>query len=303
MLRSVIWATLLSLNMQCLAGSSGTKSSAKKTRPIARVHNQYLYASDLAAAIHTTHPVDSLAQAERYVQSWVEKQLIMGKAHQEKTYDKAYIEQRVLDYRYELVVHSHIQKWVEDHLDTTVSEAEMEAYYTAHQDNFKLKNAIFQGQCIVLPKNAPNQARLRTLLTSQRERDQADLKVYCCQFATEYVLDDAVWLSWDDIMRKTPFAHWKDSRKDPAKTKLIQMQDDTYFYYLKIKAYKPADNTAPFDYVKDQVRDMIIHRRKIALADQVKQHILEEAKPDKDYVIYDEKFHFSQDSTHCSANS
>ncbi|MEN0016280.1 MAG: hypothetical protein AAF706_01510, partial [Bacteroidota bacterium] len=78
MLRSIIWATLLSLNMQCLAGSSGTKSSAKKSRPIARVHNQYLYASDLAAAIHTTHPADSLAQAERYVQSWVEKQLIMG---------------------------------------------------------------------------------------------------------------------------------------------------------------------------------------------------------------------------------
>ena len=278
---------LLSVQLSYDSCSHGQKDSKPNKIPIARVQNQYLYKHDLDnIGIDIVNPGDSVALVERYIQSWVAKQLLIAKAEEQEEYNKADIERKILDYRYALIVHSLIEKLVNDRLNRAVSDEDIRSYYQKNKDNFKLNKPIFQGQCIVLPKDAPNQAKLRTLLTANQAGDRAALTSYCCQFAKDYALNDSVWLSWEDIIKKTPFNKLTDPIKLLQRTKLAQTQDDEYIYYLKIKAYKLRNDIAPLAYVSNQIGDIIIYKKKIALANQIQEDILQQAKVNKDYTIY-----------------
>lgn len=279
---------LLGSELCCASCDSQEKHRTQTSPPLARVHSQYLYKHDLASiGAGITHPQDSVKLVEQYIQSWIPKQLLIAKAEEQGAYDKADIERKILDYRYALIVHSYIEKLVNARLNREVSAEEIQTYYEANQDNFKLKRPIFRGQFIVLPKDAPNQAKLRTLLISKKKVDKAALKSYCCQFAKDYSLDESVWLSWEDMIKKTPFNKVADKVRLLQRTKLAQMQDEEYAYHLKIHAYKLINDTSPLDFVKSQIRDIILYKRKIALANQIKEDILQQAKANKDYTIYE----------------
>lgn len=264
------------------------QDKARASQAIACVHGQYLYKHDLEnIGIDVANPQDSVELVGQYIQSWIAQQLMIAKAEEEGEYNKADIERKLLDYRYALIVHSFIEKLVNAKLSKAVSEEEIQHYYQEHQENFRLRHNIVRGRFVVIPKNAPNKARLKTLLTSKQAADIAALKSYCCQFAKDYSLDEAVWLSWDDVIKNTPFNKVPDKTKLLRKTKFTAIQDDTCSYYFKIDARKLINDTSPIEFVKDQLADIIIYKRKIALANQIREDILQQAKANNDYAIYE----------------
>lgn len=278
---------LVLLGMKLACGTEG-EDKTQSSSAIARVHGQYLYKHDLEnIGADVTNPQDSVELIEGYIQSWIAKQLMIAKAEEQGGYNKADIERKILDYRYALIVHSFIEKLVNAKLNKEVSQEEIQRYYQEHQENFRLKHNIVRGRFIVIPKDAPNKARLKTLLASKQEADIAALKSYCCQFAKDYSLDESVWLSWDDVIKSTPFNRVPDKTRLLKKTKCTEIQDDECSYYLKINAYKLINDTSPIDFVKDQMADIIIYKRKIALANQIKEGILQQAKANNDYTIYE----------------
>jgi len=287
MLGRMLLLVLLGLKLGCEGSGGEEKAATQLGTPVARVNGHYLYKQDLEnIGADADNPEDSVALVERYIQSWIAKQLLIAKAEEQGAYNKVDIERRILDYRYALIVHSFVEKLVNAKLNKEVTEEEIQRYYQEHQDNFRLKHNIFRGKFIMLPKDAPNQARIRSWLSSKQEADVAALKSYCCQFAKAYSLNDAAWLNWEEAIQTTPFNKVTDKSRLLQRTKLAQTQDDEYIYHFKIDAYKLVNDTSPLPFVRNQVRDIIIYKRKIALANQIKEDILQQAKANKDYTIY-----------------
>lgn len=286
MLARIFLLILLGFKFGC---SNQEKAKPQANAPIARVHGQYLYQQDLEnieAAM--SNPQDTVGLLERYVQGWIAKQLLIAEAEKEQGEDqKADIERKLLNYKYALIVHRFVEKQVNAKLDKTVTEKEISAYYQEYQENFRLKYPVVKGKFLVIPKDAPNQSSLKKLMLSKQEADIATLKSYCCQFAKDYSLDDAIWLNWQEIITKTPFKQVRDKKRFLKKTDFTAIQDDGYTYYLKIDAYKVVGEIAPIALVRDQILDVILYKRKLELANQIKEDILQQAKANKDYIIYD----------------
>lgn len=256
-------------------------------QPVARVYNEYLYKEDLEGI--TTRAVNASDSAEivdRYVKNWVEKQLMIANAKVDPQYNKADIERRVLDYRYALIVYNFLERLVNERLDKEISDEEIQDYYQQHLHDFELKYNIVRGRFIVVPKDAPNSRNLKHLILSKDEKDLEDLKSYCYRFAKTYLLDDTVWHRFDEVINNTPLKDTPDKVKLLKRNKFIVLSDKDYNYYFDIYAYKIVDEAPPLIFVKDQIVNIILHKRKVDLATKIKEDIFQKAEQNNDYTIY-----------------
>jgi hypothetical protein len=279
--------TFLGLKLSC---ESQKKQPPYASNPIARVHNEYLYKQDVENLLPAnTTPQDSVDLIERYIQNWLAKHLLANKAQRYEHNQATDVEQKVAEFRAALIAHNYIQKLVNERLNKEITEEELQRYYEANQEDFKLNHNIVRGKFVVIPKNSPNSHNLKKLIISKEEADEIELQNYCSQYAKDYSLDEKIWLKWDDIITKTPFRKVPDKTRFLKRTSFTEVQDQRYRYYLKIEAYKTINDIAPIELVRDQLRDVIFYKRKIELAKQIKQDILEEAKANNDYTIYEYK--------------
>ena len=62
--------------------------------------------------------------------------------------------------------------------------------------------------------------------------------------------------------------------------------DSTYLYFLKIQEYKISEEASPLEFVQEEIRNIILNKRKVALAKGLENDIYERAKENEDYKIY-----------------
>lgn len=256
---------------------------------VARVYNRCLYKNDLnhLAQEGEGTPEGRVEKVNKYIQGWVAKELLVAEAVAHSDYNKAEIERRVLDYHNDLLVHSFIEKLVDAQISRKVSAEEIASYYQAHQKDFVLRSSFFRGRFVVIPKEAPNRARLRSLFLSKSEARLAALKRYCLQFSNNYILDERVWLPWEELIKDTHLSNARDKSARLRKEKLLQVSSKNQYYYFKINEYKRAGNVSPLELVSDQIADIIVCKRKVGLANKIKKDLLQRAKKNDNCVIYE----------------
>jgi len=284
MLARIILLVLVGFKLSC---GNQEKAEPQGNKPIARVNGQYLYQKDLAhLKLDKANPQDTVGLVDRYIQSWIAKQLLIAKAESAGSYDKAGIERKILDYKYALIAHSFIEELVKAQLDKNISEEELSSYYEYYQENFRLKHNLVRGKFVVIPKDTPNQEGLKKLLNATQKTDKAALETYCSQFAKAYTLDDTNWLNWNEVITQFLPKKLNDKKRLLKKTNCLEIQDDLNKYYLKIDAYKLIDDIAPIELVKHQIQAIILYKRKLTLANQLKEELLQQAKDKHNYTIY-----------------
>jgi len=255
--------------------------------PVARVGNSVLYQKDLAGIVGNDISVkDSTNLIDRYVNSWIKKQLLISEASEKIDFDQASIERKVLDYRYALMVHEFKKYYVDNNLDTVVTNEEIETYFNDNKDNFELKQNIIRGYFITVSKDAPKINKLKSLINSDKPQDFKELKSYCFRFAETYFLEDSVWINFDEAIRNTPFTSVTNKIDFLKSNKFVEDENEEKIYFLRIKEFKISDQISPLEFVRNDIKQIILNKRKVALANQLEEEVFEKAKSSNKYEIY-----------------
>ncbi|MEJ2004914.1 MAG: peptidyl-prolyl cis-trans isomerase [Cyclobacteriaceae bacterium] len=256
-------------------------------KPIARVYDQFLFAEDLAGITATEmSPEDSTSRAQSFIDSWIRKQLLIHEAAQNIQFNEADIERKILDYRYSLMGYEYQTHYINEHLNTDVSEAEIEAYYEENVDNFLLKQNIIRCKYVKLPITAPRANRISRLLRSNKEEDLEELNSYCLSFANAYQLDDSIWMEFDEVIKNSPMAEIPNKVQFLRNNSYFETEDDEFKYFLKIEEYKISDNISPIEFVKDDIRSIILNKRKVLLAEELEEKVYNEASENEQFEIF-----------------
>jgi hypothetical protein len=254
---------------------------------VAKVGSSILYQEDLAGIVpKEINPQDSADLVSRYVNSWIKKQLLIAEASEKINFDKASIERKVLDYRYALMVHEYKKFYVGNKLDTIVTEEEVLNYYQNNKDNFQLKQNIIRGYFITVSKDAPKINQLKKLINSDKPKDFKELKSYCFRFAENYFLEDSVWINFDEAIRNTPFVGVTNKVDFLRSNKYVEDSNEEKLYFLRIKEYKISDQISPLEFVRSDIKQIILNKRKVAIANQLEEEVFEKAKSSNKYEIY-----------------
>jgi hypothetical protein len=254
---------------------------------VAEAGEARLMLSDLAGLVpRGLSKEDSANLIDRYVRSWVRKQLLISEAADKVDFDEAELERKILDYRYALMVYEYQKQYINENLDTVVKNDEVRAYYESNQDNFQLKQNIVQTWYLKVPKDAPKLAQVRQMMRKLTSENRSELKSYAFRFAIDYTMEDSLWLNFDEVIANTPFMSIPNKVQFLESNTFAETDDEKFVYLLHISNYKISDQTSPLEFVKDDIRNIIINKRKVTLADQLEKNIYEEAKDNNEFKIH-----------------
>ena len=121
---------------------------------------------------------------------------------------------------------------------------------------------------------------------SEKPEDLEELRSYCLRFAKTYSLEDSVWINFDEIIKATPLTAIANKVAYLKQNKFVDSQDDEYRYLIRIDEYRITDEISPLTFVEDQIRNIIINKRKVELANNLEEQVFNEAVNNKDFEVY-----------------
>ncbi len=265
------------------------QDDAAARKPIARVNDKYLYQDELVGIVDANSTADdSTARTTAYINSWVRKQLIIGEAMKRIDINEAEVERKVLDYRYSLIGYEYQNYYIQQNLDDSIAEKEIELYYRGHADNFILKQNIVRGTYIKVPRTAPRTNKVKEMIFSRKEKDQNELKSYCLSFSVAYHLADSSWIEFDKLVINSPMAEIPNKIQFLKTNPYYETNDADFLYFLKVDDYKISDNVSPLEFVKERIRNILLNKRKVELAKRLEDEVYENALKQKNFEIFNQ---------------
>ena len=122
---------------------------------IARVGKHRLHRSELEKFIPSgVSPEDSTGLAQRYIKAWAEELIMLDMAEKQLSVKEKDLTEELEQYRRSLLTYRYQQKYINQRLDTLVTDDEIEAYYKANPDKFKLDRPVIKSRYLVIPADS-----------------------------------------------------------------------------------------------------------------------------------------------------
>jgi hypothetical protein len=253
------------------------KSKNKQGTELARVYDTYLYLEEVLDKMpQKLHGKDSVAFVHNYAETWTKQQAVLMHAEKNLDDDQKDVENELESYRNALITYAFEKALVNQRLDTAVSNSEIEAYYNKNPQNFELKDNIIKVIYIKVKKNAPKINKLKEWYKSEKPNDRKALEEYCHQFAENYFLEEGAWLLFDDLLKEIPIETY-DKEQYLKNNRFIELTDSNNLYFVNIKGFKIKDSVSPLSFERDNIRNIILNKRKLTLIEAMKIDVYNEA--------------------------
>jgi hypothetical protein len=280
-LSALLWMVMASCGKTIDSGKSNAPEGA-----IARAYDKYLYSDDVSRLITPgTGKNDSIQVVHNFIQSWIKQQVVLHKAEMNLDDEKKDVEEKLEEYRNSLITYTYETELIRQKLDTIVSESEIEKYYNDHRQNFELKDNIIKVLYLKVRKDAPKLAKAREWYRSSSAKDRLKLEEYCYQYASDFHLDDETWLLFDELLKRVPIKTY-DKESFLRNNRLVETEDSSYIYLVNIKDMMIRDSMSPLSFVNDDIRVLIVNKRKLGLIQEMEKAAYDEAMRKNEFEIF-----------------
>ena len=257
--------------------------------PIARVNDTYLYQKDLQALIsENTTKQDSVSIVANYIQRWATQQLLIDQANinlpQQQIED---YQGMVAEYRNDLFAEAYKGAIVSKLLDSTITQEEYDLFYQQNKANFTLREKIFKLRYIHLDASFPTISETKKKLRRFNTEDIVALQGSSLEYKGAN-FNDSVWVKKETLLRQLPVIRTKES-KVLKKATFSQLEDSLGVYLLKIKDVLSPNQTAPLQYIKPIIKEIILNKRTLELIKELEKDITKDAVKNKNFEVYIQK--------------
>lgn len=275
-----LYAVLLILMVACK-----TKNDEKI---IATAFDNTLYQSDIIGIVPKgSSKMDSTTIIKNYINNWVRQKIVLHKAEKNLNSEQKDFTQQIEDYQNSLIIYTYESKLINQLLDTNVSDQEIQNYYNANSDNFQLKDNIIKVNYVKLELKSPLKAKIKNMLFSKNENVNIKNQLIdiCSENAVNFYLDDDAWLLFDDLLKEIPIETY-DQEAYLKSNRTIETKDDNFYYLINIKDFKTRESVSPLSFERDNIRNIIINKRKLELIQKMHKEVFDEATKNNDFKIY-----------------
>ncbi len=264
-----------------ILASCGDGREESDRKILATAGKKKLYADELDGLIpKNLLPQDSLLFVRKFVENWAEEQLFLEEAESDKSIDLDEINARVEAYRKSLIYHAHISQVVAQGMDTSVSDDEMNQFYSQNGAAFELKDNILQADFVVLPASVKKTEKAKKEFFGKESSGEA-VENLCMDKAYRCQINDTTWTSFDEFARIIPIDRTQSPEVFLRNRKSFEIKDTNLVYWVKIRDYKIKESLSPFEFVRDEIRLILLNRRKNEFLTKYRKDLFERALQDK----------------------
>lgn len=277
---------LITLIIIFLAGCNNNKNSVKRIS-VAGVGKEMLFYDEIPEIIHDgINEADSIAQVQNYINKWAKRELLIQKAEQNlSTEFKDEIDRQLEETRANLLIYQYQRQMMLEKLDTVITESELENYYVSNERSFVLGTNIVKALFIKLPVETPELYKIRNLARSNNQKDLLQLESYCYQFAEKYDDFNEEWVTMNRL--SVELQEDIDNEENFLKrNSFFETSDSVSIYLVSIRDYRLRGAIAPYEYVKNDIKRIILNSRRFDFIQALENGLYNEALKENNFKIF-----------------
>ncbi len=255
-------------------------------KPVARVHDTYLYKTDLSYIFTKgISQKDSVLLAKNYINNWIKQQLLLSKSQINLEHKTGEFNDLVKKYREDLFINSYKEAVVKQYLNTEISEQDIDQFYQENSKNFKLNEELVKLKYIKIGLDVLNKKELIKLFKSVKKEDLDSLQAKEL-FLKSHHLNDSIWVKYSDLLFKISTLKEIPKRRFLKKGNFIQKEDSLSLYLMAVKEVLFRNEIAPKTYITPTIEQMILHQRKLLLLRNIEETLIDDANNKHEFEIY-----------------
>ena len=281
---------LVAATMSVACGSSDTFGSRNNhKRVVASVDGNDLLLKDILADMpEGLTGADSTTFAKMYIDNWVLNRLKLARAEKVLS-SKGDINRLVEDYRQSLIMRQLDQYYIDEHLDTEITEQQIKAYYRQHTHQFTLDHDKVQGVLVRAPKDFRNKTTLREALSNASSDGLQEILAFTEKHDLQITDLTSEWVTFSDFLSYLPTVRTRNYDNLLSKGKVQSMQADDVVFYFTITDITAKGSIAPIECVEDDIRRMIYSDRRSEIIKKYEAELKLEAIENDRIEIDDEQ--------------
>ena len=255
-------------------------------QPVARVGKENLYRSEIEGRIPgMMSPEDSAGFAERYIRLWAMDRLYADVAEKQLSKSELDMSAELESYRRSLLRYRYEQRYLNDRLDTLISDRQISDYYEAHEADFTLREPLMKIRFVDIMKDSPDLDEILALMSSDEYGDLVRADSLARVSALRYFDNSGSWMSASDLARY--FGTSASEMMDAMDEDMIIIEPENRGDILAAYVCDMVESgTAPLEYCTPVIRDIILSNRKHELLAALERDLLDEALDSKQFVIF-----------------
>ena len=253
---------------------------------VAEVGSEKLYRSDLDAIMPKgISQADSVYLAKQYINTWAAELVFLGIAEEQLSKSERDVTKELEDYRKSLLKYRYEQLYVNERLDTAVTDEMVEEYYNSHQEKFVLARPLVKARFLSISNESPAKDQIRKRMSSSEVEDLVEADSLAYSAAYKFTTWSDEWVDVTVLSREFPMDY--ETMLSQVKNKWIEKVDTLGVARLAyISDMMKKGEVAPIEYSAPAIRDIIISTRKQSLISTLEQDLLNDARENGKFVIY-----------------
>lgn len=253
---------------------------------VAKVGDHKLFRSQLENYIPAgASPADSAALARQWINAWAENLLLLDMAEEQLSDQEKDVTEELERYRETLLKYRYEQLYVDQRLDTLITEEETEKYYNNNSARFRLDRPVVKARYMIIPASSKSIKQLKKQMASDDIEENAKADSLASKVALKYVDASDSWM--DIITLAQELGTEYRSLQSSIKQQFAEWKDDSDNLHIAyIAEMVPEGKTAPLEYCRKKVRDLILSERKHQVEVELEKNLLEDAVRNNKFVIY-----------------
>jgi len=229
---------------------------------------------------------DSISAVHSFIRQWSRKELLALRAEENLTPEyKAEVNRQLNEMRNNLLIYQYQQQMIIQKLDTVVTDNELQDYYVGNLSTFTLTSNLVRALFIKVPATMPDIEKIRQLYRSSEPADMNSLEGLCYQYALRYDDYNDEWIPFTQLLLEVPLES-ANQEQWLARNSTVEMKDDQFVYFVAIREYKLRNSVAPFEYIRGQVKTIILNSRRNDFLQKLEDGIYNEAVRNSTLKVY-----------------
>jgi hypothetical protein len=281
--KQLVYTGCFTIFMACSPFAAYNDPSEKE---LAKVGVYTLYLSDVLDAVQINGDKDSAATVKLYVNNWVKSHVVLQKAETELYAEEKKFSKQLEEYRNSLIRYAYEKKYIAEHLDTVVTEKEIQSFYNQNAKNFELKQDVVRVRYALLDKKkGALKSKAKTLLQSNKKTAQKEFLDFCKKNKLQGYWDDSTWVFFDDFMNVVPIVTYNND-DFLRSSKYYEGADSVKYSLVTFTDFKIKDGASPLEFEREKIKRIILNQRKIKLVEEMEKLVYDEAVKDGEVEEY-----------------
>ena len=286
MKRFLLFLALVAVSCQMVHRVSDSAAELFGDGVVARVGEHRLMRSELAAYIPAgVSSEDSLALAQSYIKAWAEELLFLDMAESRLSPEEQDVSKELEEYRRSLLKYRYEERYINERLDTLISDEEIRTYYKEHTDKFLVDRPLLKTRHMVIPADSKSLRKIKELMGSDDAMDAIAADSLAFTAAVKYVDSSDSWM--DAILLARDLGTDETSMMKALRGRFIELKgDDGNLRVAYVVDIVQKGSPAPQEYCEERIKDIILSARKHALSGGLERDLLNDALAKGKFVIY-----------------